>query len=599
MVFFLDNTMNKELNLRLRRLVREEQKGIRLKKVLDEKIEKKKKLEEKIKYKEREINFEFFKRKLQDHKIKRFSTPISGFISPDVYSNIMDGLNELPVNLNSIFWQGNIAMISKRAPLLGYNEVMEGMKSIGVTTIDGVLDNLSALGLASHHVWNRATDLYKNINFYTGSSYKDLSWKFNHFFQFYVKPAGLNKFFLRYLESLSETSFYESNKPYAIKLSDKNSVFIDFAFFSSNFNVLLNNTFQNFFKIELKYNYNFLYLNNKKWFFGFLNNSKNRWTKNYKIFFKLSSYFYSLNLDRNLYRICNKDCNLYLDTDIKLCKIGLFKTKYERQKSDLRKLQGKYESHMTRSRLPYEVLGEYNLESYQKNLSLWDSKLLILFNYERGRFIHMLERNPIYVDDLIFYINNNPYFSKVLKYKFRFSNDPFFLDFCFQQFFLLILREFLVANFKFLLRKRVNFFSHYNLILKRFFIKFLGFWKFVFVNFDLKTFFGVNLDINFYQHTNWDAKFILNFFYRPKVFSYYFSALLSSSPLSKIFFLMNIRGNPITDFNYTRYKTLQDRTLNYLRNEGFIWRRKLKSVLGDNAVIKLKNKLFKLKKVKN
>lgn len=35
---------------------------------------------------------------------------------------------------------------------MGYNEVMEGVKSIGVATIDGVLDNLSALGLVSHNV---------------------------------------------------------------------------------------------------------------------------------------------------------------------------------------------------------------------------------------------------------------------------------------------------------------------------------------------------------------------------------------------------------------------------------------------------------------
>lgn len=95
--------MDKELNLRLRRLVREEQKGIRLKKLLDERVKKKKELEERIKYRKREINFEFFKRKLRDPKFTGFSTKISGFIPLDIYSNIMDGLNELPVNLGSIF----------------------------------------------------------------------------------------------------------------------------------------------------------------------------------------------------------------------------------------------------------------------------------------------------------------------------------------------------------------------------------------------------------------------------------------------------------------------------------------------------------------
>lgn len=305
----------------------------------------------------------------------------------------------------------------------------------------------------------------------------------------------MNKFFLRYLKSLSETSFYESNKPYAIKLSDKNNVSIDFTFFVNNFNILVDSAFQNFLKTDLKYSYNFLKLNIKKEPLNFLNNSKFKWTKNYKIFFKLSNYFYSMNLNKHFCEICNKNCNLHLDKNFKLCKIEFFKTKYERPILDLKKLQGKYESHMTRSRLPYETLEEYNLESCQKDLSLWDSKLLTLFNYERGKFTYMLEQNPIYIDKLITYINNNPYFSKVLKYKFRFSNDSFFLDSCFQQFFFLILKEFLLIDFKFLLRKHVNFFFHYNLILKRFFTKFLSFWKFIFVffvNFDLKTIFGVN-----------------------------------------------------------------------------------------------------------
>lgn len=63
---------------------------------------------------------------------------------------------------------------------------------------------------------------------------------------------------------------------------------------------------------------------------------------------------------------------------------------------------------------------------------------------------------------------------------------------------------------------------------------------------------------------------MVNFFYRPKVFSHYFSAIVSSSPLSKIFFLMNIKESSAIYFKNIRHSTFQNQTLNYLCNKGFI-----------------------------